>query len=105
MEAVGIFLWPFRIVYEKQFGVFYSSLVYCTAVWCIVGTAVWCILQQFSVFYSSLVYCTAVWCILQQFGIIVPVLVRCSKKNLATLLPTVTTYVRPHKPYYHEASS
>jgi hypothetical protein len=36
-------------------------------------------------FYGHLVYFTAIWSILWLFGIFFPVLVCCTKKNLATL--------------------
>jgi hypothetical protein len=38
-------------------------------------------------FYGHLVYFAAIWYILWSSGIFFPVLVCCSKKNLATLLP------------------
>jgi hypothetical protein len=43
------------------------------------------ILWPFGIFYSNLVYFMAIWYIFWLFGIFFPVLVCCSKKNLATL--------------------
>jgi hypothetical protein len=46
----------------------------------------WYILWPFGIFYSHVVYFVDIWCILWLFGIFCPVLVRCTKKNLATLV-------------------
>jgi hypothetical protein len=43
--------------------------------------AIWSNLWPSGIFYRFLVYLNVIWCIL-------PVLVGCSKKNLATLIPT-----------------
>jgi hypothetical protein len=40
-------------------------------------------------FYGHLVYFTTIWYILWPFGTLFPLLVCCTKKNLATLLQTV----------------
>jgi hypothetical protein len=48
--------------------------------------AIWYILWPFGIFYRHLVYFIAIWYILWLFCIFSPVLVCCSKKNLATLL-------------------
>jgi hypothetical protein len=45
--------------------------------------------EEVGIFYGRFVYFTAIWYILwilRLFGIFYPVLVRCTKKNLATLL-------------------
>jgi hypothetical protein len=47
----------------------------------------WSILWPFGLFNSHLVYFTAIWSILRPFGLFFPVLVCCTKKNLATLKP------------------
>jgi hypothetical protein len=49
---------------------------------------IWYILQPFGILYSHLVYFTAIRYILWLFGIFSPVLVCCSKKNLAALTLT-----------------
>jgi hypothetical protein len=41
--------------------------------------------RQFGVFYINLVHFISFWCILRSFDIFLPVLLCCSKKNLATL--------------------
>jgi hypothetical protein len=46
--------------------------------------AIWYILWPFCIFYAYLVYFMLIWYILCLFGIFFPVLVRCTKKNLAT---------------------
>jgi hypothetical protein len=56
--------------------------------------AIWYILWQFHLFYGHLVYFVVISYILWPFGIfwyICPVLVCCTKKNLATLLRIVET--------------
>jgi hypothetical protein len=40
----------------------------------------------FDIFYGHFVYFKAIWCILWLFGSHLPVLVCCTKKNLATLI-------------------
>jgi hypothetical protein len=55
--------------------------------------SIWYILQPFGIFYSRLVYFTAVWYIFWLFGIFFPVLVCCSKKNLATLAKLVNCWL------------
>jgi hypothetical protein len=64
---------------------------------------IWCILWKFGIFYGHLVYFMDIWDILWSFGIFYehwvhvfygnlvyfPVLVRCTKKNLATLFQIV----------------
>jgi hypothetical protein len=59
----------------QPISVFYNQLVY--------FTTHWCILQPIGVFYNHLVYFTTIWYIL---WCIFPVLVCCTKKNLATLV-------------------
>jgi hypothetical protein len=50
-------------------------------------------MEDVGIFNGHLVYFTAIWCILWTFGLfcsnlyMYPVLVYCTKKNLATLLP------------------
>jgi hypothetical protein len=57
----------------------------------------WDILLPFGIFYGHLVLFTAIWYILLSFGYIFPVLVCCTKKNLAPLIadPSVTA-IRSH---------
>jgi hypothetical protein len=52
-----------------------------------VGTsmAIWSILLPFGIVCGHLVYFVAIWYILRSFGMIFPILVSCTKKNLATL--------------------
>jgi hypothetical protein len=45
------------------------------------------ILCPFGIFYSQLPYYMAIWFIFWLISIFIPVLVRCSKKILATLVP------------------
>jgi hypothetical protein len=45
----------------------------------------WYFLFPFCQFYVQMVYNMAIWCILCSFGILFPVLVCCTDKNLATL--------------------
>jgi hypothetical protein len=45
-----------------------------------------CILWSFGLFYGQKVYFMDLWYVLWSFGIFSPVLVRCTEKNLATLL-------------------
>jgi hypothetical protein len=59
-------------------GIFYGHLVY--------FVAIWYILWLFGIFCGHLVYFVANWYILWLFGIHSPVLVFCTKKNLATLM-------------------
>jgi hypothetical protein len=47
------------------------------------------ILWPFILFYGLSVYFVAIWNILWLFGIYFPVLVCCTKKNLATLLASI----------------
>jgi hypothetical protein len=47
---------------------------------------IWSILRPLQIFYGHLVYFVVIWYILWSFGIFFPVLVSCTKKNLATLL-------------------
>jgi hypothetical protein len=49
-------------------------------------TAICSILLPFVLFYCHLVYFVAIWNSLWLFGMFFPVLVCCTKKNLATLL-------------------
>jgi hypothetical protein len=65
-------------------GIFYVHFVY--------FTAILYILQPFCIFYSHWVYFIAIWYILG-FGFF-PLLVFCSKKNLATL----PGWIRSHEP-------
>jgi hypothetical protein len=105
--SIWYILWPFGIFYVHlvyfmaiwyilcPFGIFYGHLVYFMSIWyilCPFGIfhvhlvyfmSIWYILWPFGIFYGHLVYFMPV-CML--FGIIVPDLVYCSKKNLATLL-------------------
>jgi hypothetical protein len=60
----------------ENIGIFYGHLVY--------FTLIWYILCPFGIFYGHLVYFVVIWTIF-------PVLVRCSKKNLATLRFVVKT--------------
>jgi hypothetical protein len=46
----------------------------------------WNILWPFGIFYGFLGYFVTIWYILCSFGTFFPVLVSCSKKNLATLI-------------------
>jgi hypothetical protein len=48
----------------------------------------WHILDPFGLFYGHWKYFMAIWYILWSFGIFPPVLVSCTKKNLATLRGT-----------------
>jgi hypothetical protein len=48
------------------------------------------VMLHVGLFHGHLVYFTAIWYILWLFGIFSPVLVYCTKKNLATLLMTMT---------------
>jgi hypothetical protein len=43
-------------------------------------------MEDVGIFYVHFVYFTAIWYIFRLFGIYFPVLVCCSKKNLATLI-------------------
>jgi hypothetical protein len=47
----------------------------------------WYILEPFGLFYGNWKYFMVVWYILWSLGIFFPVLVFCTKKNLATLIP------------------
>jgi hypothetical protein len=80
-EDVGIFYYLVYVVAIRYiswpFGLFYVYLVY--------FMAIWYILCLFGIFYGYLVYFTAIWYILWLFGICFPILVCCTKKNLATL--------------------
>jgi hypothetical protein len=51
--------------------------------------AIWNILQTFGIFYRHLEYFTDVWYNLCSFGNFFPVLVSCTKKNLAILVPSL----------------
>jgi hypothetical protein len=53
----------------------------------------WYILCPFGLFYGNLVYFVVIWSILWPFGIFFPVLVCCTKKNLATLLCSNETFL------------
>jgi hypothetical protein len=64
------------ILRTENIGIFYGHLVY--------FTLIWYILCPFGIFYGHLVYFVVIWTIF-------PVLVRCSKKNLATLRFVVKT--------------
>jgi hypothetical protein len=57
-------------------GIFYGHLV------CFV--VIWYILWPFGMLCGQLVYFMAIWYVLWTFGIFLPVLVCCTKKNLAT---------------------
>jgi hypothetical protein len=57
----------------EDVGKFYGRSVYFTAI---------------SYFYGHLVYFMTIWYILRSFWYIVPILVYCTKKNLATLQET-----------------
>jgi hypothetical protein len=46
----------------------------------------WYILRHFGIFSGNLVYFMVLWYILWSFGIFFPVLVCCTKKNMATLI-------------------
>jgi hypothetical protein len=48
--------------------------------------AIWYIMRPFGIFCGNLVYFVAIWYIVWLFGIFIPVLVCCTKKNLATLI-------------------
>jgi hypothetical protein len=48
----------------------------------------WYILWPFGLFYDHLVYFAYIWYILTTSGLFFPVLVCCTKKNLATLIST-----------------
>jgi hypothetical protein len=48
--------------------------------------AIWNILQTFGIFYGHLGYLMTMWYIFRSFGTFFPLLVPCTKKNLATLL-------------------
>jgi hypothetical protein len=52
---------------------------------------IWYILCPFGIFYAHLVYFMPIWYILWSFGTFFPVLVSCTKKNLATL-PRASVY-------------
>jgi hypothetical protein len=61
-----------------RFGIFYGHLVYFKAIWYRCLMAICYILRPFRIYYGHLVYFMAIWYIF-------PVLVCCTKKNLATL--------------------
>jgi hypothetical protein len=65
-----IYLWPF--------GTFYGHLGY--------FMTIWDILSPFAIFYDHLGYFMTIWYNLCSFGTFFPVLVSCTKKNLATLV-------------------
>jgi hypothetical protein len=80
MEDVGVFkaIWPILRPFGLHilrplclFDIFYGHLVYLMAIWYI--------LWPFGIFYGHLVYFMLIWYIF-------PVLVSCTKENLATLL-------------------
>jgi hypothetical protein len=48
--------------------------------------SIWYTLRPFGTLYGHLPYFMAIWYIFWLFGAFFPVLVRCSKKNLATLV-------------------
>jgi Na+/H+-dicarboxylate symporter len=50
-------------------------------------------MEDVGIFYGHLVYFVAIWCILWLFGMFSPVLVCCTKKNLATLFITVASQI------------
>jgi hypothetical protein len=68
----------------KEFvGIFYGRLVYFTGMY-VIGN-----------FYGHLVHFVAIWYILWPFGMFSPVLVCCTKKNLATLIQSICVETGP----------
>jgi hypothetical protein len=61
------------------------------------------------IFYCLSVYFMTIWYILGNFGIFSPFLVCCTKKNLATLLKNIITYIlddfqKPIGDFFNETS-
>jgi hypothetical protein len=63
----------------EDVGTFIGQLFYFAAIWYVYFVAIWYILWPFGIFCGHLVYFVAIWYIF-------PVLVCCTKINLATLL-------------------
>jgi hypothetical protein len=89
---------------KSQFGKIWrilqgNILAYFMTIWCIVRPhwkyfmAIWYILWSFGIFCGHLVYFEVIWYILGSFGIFFPVLVSCTKKNLATLIGSSYVFV------------
>jgi hypothetical protein len=57
------------------------------------GVKFWYILLPFGLFYGHWKYFMSIWFTLWSFGTFLPVLVFCTKKNLATLFQKATTWV------------
>jgi hypothetical protein len=70
--------------------IFNDHLEYFTAIFELLIT-IWYILCSFGTFCVHLVHFVFIWYILYSFGTFFPVLVSCTKKNLATLDPIVST--------------
>jgi hypothetical protein len=83
MEKVGIFYvyLVYSTAFENMwsFGIFYGHLIYFMVI--VYFMAIWYVLWSSGIYYSHLVYVPILW----SFGIFSPVLVCCTKKNLATL--------------------
>jgi hypothetical protein len=108
--TIWYILWPFGTFYDHlvhfmtiwymlwPFGTFYDHLVHFMNIWYILwpfGTfydhlvhfmTIWYILWTFGTFYEHLVHSLTIWYISWSFGTLFPVLVSCTKRNLATLL-------------------
>jgi hypothetical protein len=85
--AVWYILWPFGIfcghlVYLWPFGIFCGLLVYIFCGHLVYFGAIWYSLWPFGIVCGYLVYFMIIWYIFS-------VLVRCNKKNLATLYETI----------------
>jgi hypothetical protein len=56
----------------------------------------WCIILPVGLFYDYFVYFAFIWSILRLYGLFFPVLVCCTKKNMATLYETLTPIKARH---------